>query len=247
MAKSLLLILLCCLMFPFALASSSSPNALDVLLNSTSISERKAAFLDIAKNSVAHAARILDGLVHWKETKDQRFAALNKLIYLAAVLKRDEFINPLLNIADNPEYTKYQCIYNCPVILALEVFAVSNRWAPTDQIIAKLPQLQFYGQISLLWRHSGIQFARPEDQELLSKTETLSEEELIRKAGPFNSDYKTRWLAAEVLSNTVADDKNLLNLYWLAIEEVWDASCQYRCSIYKAILRAEKARTLKGR
>jgi hypothetical protein len=236
-----------CLIFPLGFVRTSSPNALDVFLNSTSISERKAAFLDIAKNSDAYTARILGCLVQWKEIKDKDFTTLNKLIYLAAVLKRDDFIEPLLNIAGNPEYTKYGCIYNCPVILALEVFAVSNRWTPTDQIIAKLPQLKFYGQISLLRRLSGIQFARPEDQELLSKTETLSEEELIRQAAPFNSDYKTRWLAAEVLANTVADDKNLLSLYWLAIEEVWDAACQYRCSIYEAILRAEKARTLKGR
>jgi len=253
MRKSLLISLFGCLVFIPSQNSAFSTNSLDILLKSTSISERRTAYLDILKDPDAYVDQILLGIDIWQKTRDQGIEVLNRLIYLAAVLKKDEFIEPLINIANDPEYTEHECIYDCPAIFALAVFTTSMHWTPPVQTVdLEIPYLQYLDSLMSMRRTSlrrtrpGITFSRSEDQELLSKTETLSEEELIQQAAPFNKDHMTRWLAAEVLSYTVTDDKNLLDLYWLAIEEVDDASCQYRCSIYTAILRAEKAKIIKG-
>jgi hypothetical protein len=225
------------------IGSPVSANSLYVLLKSTSIDDRRTAYLDILKDPDAYSDQILLGIDIWEKTRTQGIAALNKLIYLAAFLKKDEFIEPLKSIASDPAYTEHECIYDCPANFALAVFITSKRWTPPVQMDL---DLMSDNGLSLSKTHPGIQFARSEDQELLRKTETLSEEDLILQAAPFNRDSMTRWLVAEVLSHTVTDDKNLIDLYWLALEEIDDASCQYRCAIYRAILRAEMAKAEKG-
>jgi hypothetical protein len=227
-------------------------DALDVLLSSTSVSERRSAFMDILKNPGPSIDRILLGIDIWQKTKEQGIEALNKLIYLGAIVKKDEFLEPLLNMAMDPEYSGYECIYTCPAIFALAVYVVSKKWTPPeasflmkDQYLRDIDSL--VRQVSLIRKHSGIYFGRPEDQELLAKMEEMSEEQLIKQASPYNQDKNTRWLAAEVLSCTVTDDKNLSDLYWLALEEAHDAIDAYRTSIYVAVLRAEKARLEKIR
>ena len=91
-----------------------------------------------------------------------------------------------------------------------------------------------------------IDFARSEDREQLEKIEALSEKELIQLADPSNEDESVRYDAIMVLSCNVIDDKNLIDLYWLALEELRDAVSAYRRNICTAILRAERAKTIKG-
>lgn len=82
----------------------------------------------------------------------------------------------------------------------------------------------------------------PKEQQLLDEMYLLSEEELIKKAGPENANYSERWITSSVLAGKVVDDRNLIELYWLAIEEFRDASMIYRGNVYWAIERAEIAR-----
>jgi len=247
MKKCLILSLFCCLAVPNLAIAAPIGNALDVLLNSPSIPERRVAYLEIIKNPDAYSDQIFLGLVNWNKTSYQNINAFNKLVYLAALLKRSEFIEPLKNLGNDPEYRLRECIYSCPPGFALTAFVISKRWAPPDNAAnhknTYLEDLDFYkDKISLTKSHPRIVFALSEDQQLLSKTESLCEEELIKQAAPTNTDYKTRWLAAEVLGCTVMDDKNLEELYWLALEEMGGDDIFYRGSIYHAILRAEKAR-----
>jgi hypothetical protein len=80
---------------------------------------------------------------------------------------------------------------------------------------------------------------------LLEKAHLLSEKELIKQAGFENTDRDSRDAAVYELAYTVIDDTNLIDLYWLAVNEVTDASMKYRNSVYIAILRAEKSKALK--
>ncbi|MGB8960036.1 MAG: hypothetical protein WCC00_13585 [Candidatus Aminicenantales bacterium] len=222
----------------------SFSGALDVLLCSSSVEERRAAYLEVLKDPDHYTDQIVKGIADWESTEKQGIWALNKLIYLAALLKKDDYYAPIKALSLDSEYTKYECIYDCAVNFALGVFGISKiskplLWTDTD--------LREYYARSLKRTRSGIQFARPEDQELLNKMETLTEENLILQAAPFNNDELKRWMAVEVLSRTVSDDKNMIDLYWLAIEEIHDASCQYRCAVYEAIKRAEMAKALKDR
>jgi hypothetical protein len=78
--------------------------------------------------------------------------------------------------------------------------------------------------------------------------ELLSVEELIKITGPENPDPNERLLAAQALVGKVIDDKNLTELYWLAIEELpRDASGIYLCDTLRAIARAEIAKSLSNR
>lgn len=79
---------------------------------------------------------------------------------------------------------------------------------------------------------------------LLEKAHRLSEKELIKQAGPENTDHKSRYAAVFELAYTVVNDTNLMDLYWLAVNELTDASMEYRNHVYKAILRAEKSKAM---
>jgi hypothetical protein len=65
---------------------------------------------------------------------------------------------------------------------------------------------------------------------------------LIEQAGPKTQEYMERIAAAYQLEYSVSSPKNLKDLYWLAIQEVWDAWCEFRTAICYAIYRTEKAR-----
>lgn len=222
---------------------ASFSGALNVLLCSSSVEERRAAYLEVLKDPDQYANQIVKGIDDWQSTNKYGIWALDKLIYLAALLKKDDYYAPIKSLSLESEYTKYECIYDCAVDFALAVFGISKLqkpllWTGTD--------LREYYERSLNRIPSRLEFARPEDRKSLDEMEALKEEDLILRAAPFNGDGMKRWLAVEVLSRTVSDDKNIIDLYWLALEEIHDASCQYRCAIYEAIKRAEMAKALKS-
>ena len=72
-------------------AFGSSPTALDMLLKSPEVSERRAAYLEILKKPDEYTEQILRGIDSWQKTKELGEGVLDKFIYLAAVLKRDAF------------------------------------------------------------------------------------------------------------------------------------------------------------
>ena len=184
---------------PF-LSAASYGNALDLLLKSTSISKRRTAYLNIVKKPDAYSDQILLGLNNWQITSVQGAKVLDRLIYLASVLKRNEFVKPLANLASDPEYQVHQCIYWCPANFALAVYSISRPWVSPGQAtnwnIPYIPDNGLLRGLSLSRSSPGIQFARSEDQGSLSKAETLSEAELIQQASPSNMNLTTRWIAA---------------------------------------------------
>jgi hypothetical protein len=229
-------------------------NSLDKFLNSNNISDRKAAYLEILKNKEAYIDQIQQGLEAFQGSKNQRFDILNRLLYLAAIIRSEKFIDPLWKMINDFHYLGDECIYCCPIVLSLTLYGVYANWSPPAELAnsrsSMLSDLNSWirsgrqNKNTPLFRgHSGIQFASPEKQEWLAKIELLSEEELIKMTSPENSDRDQRYFASDVLANTVVDDTNLMDLYWLAIEEITnDTSGEYRCNIYTAILRAERAR-----
>ncbi|MFZ0732594.1 MAG: hypothetical protein WAM79_09740 [Candidatus Sulfotelmatobacter sp.] len=75
-------------------------------------------------------------------------------------------------------------------------------------------------------------------KEIQGKTEI----ELIQMAGPTTKSADTRLFAAYRLETLVTDSKDRLELYLLALDEVEDASGEYRDAIFQAIYRAELAK-----
>jgi hypothetical protein len=258
MRRVLLFSFFLCLIFPSGFARESSSNALDVILNSTSVSERRTAYLNILENPSLYADQVLLRLEDWLKAYRQnindpdKIVSLNRLIYLAAALKGNKFVGPLVKIATDSEYKEQQCIYCCPAIFALAVYSITKPWESpgqrTNWNIPDIPDVNsMLKDFALLPSSGHLEFPDPKGQQLLRRTETMSEEELIKQASPFDMDYTARWLAAEFLSWKVRSDRNLDELYWLALEDMDGTDIFYRCCIYYAILRAEKARAEKAK
>jgi hypothetical protein len=226
-------------------------NSLDTFLNSDKLEERKAAYLDILANKEAYIDQIHYELDFIQRTKDKRYRTFNKLTYLAAIIRNVRFIDPLWKMLDDIDYLDSECIYCCPILFALTLYALYTDWSPPDDILAYELQKEISREkekidVPLYRKTSGVQYASPEWQDWLRKTELLSVEELIKMTGPENPNNTIRHNSASVLAPAVTDDKFLVELYWLAIEElVRDASGIYRCDIFEAILRAERARAQK--
>ena len=225
-------------------------DCLKILLTSADIAERRVAYLEIIKNKEAYIDQVQGELSTYRQIKNPRSDVFNRLLYLAAVLKSEKLINPLEQILEDTEYLQNYCLYDCPLSLAIAVYAVAfnssfgtNGAADGDTILSSESLLRSTRNSPLVRGRPEIEWASQQDQELQRKTASLSEVELIKQAGPDNWDSTLRLIAADVLANTVIDDTNLTDLYWLAIEEYYpDGAQEYRTFIYRAILRAEKAR-----
>jgi hypothetical protein len=233
-------------------------NSLEVFLHSPKISERRAAYLDILKNQQQYIDQIKLGLEAFERTKEKRIDILKRYIYLAAIIRSDRFIEPLVTVFKDYEDLGGECIYCCPITFALSLYAAFTNWSPPPEIMTKTTDLILTDLRSAVQRivrmkskplvkePYRIEFADPEEQKWFEGLELLPVEELIKKTGPENTDSSERYLGALALSGKVIDDRNLTELYWLAIEELThDASGFYRCCVYHAIERAETAKAQK--
>jgi hypothetical protein len=229
-------------------------NALEVFLDSTNNPEERRSFFEIVKNQKEYSAQIQNKLEAFQKTRDSRISVLNKLLYLAAIIKSDKFIQPLVKMLEDEQYLVDECIYDCPIVFTLTVFAISTNWSPPASMNKSEKQnTKVYDLLSKIrWiRNWPLPRDKARDHtkgagidDSLEKAHHLSENELIKQAGPENTDDDSRYAAAYKLSYTVVSDTNLIDLYWLAVKEVTDASMEYRNSVYTAILRAEESRII---
>jgi hypothetical protein len=259
MKKQLLAILFACFVLLTNQNAAVGANSLAVFLHSPKISERRAAYLDIVKNREQYINQIKKGLETFERTKENRIEVLKRYIYLAAMIRSDKFIPSLVAIFKDYGDLGGSCIYCCPIEFALSLYAAFTNWSPPPEILTRttdtiLTDLRTLIQDiaerkskPLVWEPLRVQFADPEKQKWFERMELLSVEELIKMTGPENADSDERYWAAQALAGKVIDEKNLTDLYWLAIEEFpSDASGFFRCNTYAAIERAEIAKAQKN-
>jgi hypothetical protein len=235
-------------------------NPLELFLHSPDLAERKAAYLDIVKNSAQYVDQIKQELETFAATKEIRIDVLKRYIYLAAIIRNDKFIEPLVAIFKNYEALGGECIYCCPIEFALSLFAAFADWSPPPEIMTKTTAQIPTDLRTLIWHIEDmkrrpeiregyiVEFADTEKQKWFERLTALSVEELIKLTGPENADSDERFWAALPLSRKVTDDKYLTELYWLAIEELPPGGGigSYLCDIYAAIERAEIAKAQKN-
>ena len=231
--------------------ASSSNDSLTLLINSKDLVVKREAFQNIAKNGEMYSDEMLSRLTMYSKSRAGNIDELNTLIYLAAVVKDKRFLSPLWKMLFDDEYLVDECLYDCPIIFSLSVYTIATDWNPPekqdDQNIKVEDFYRIYhliSSLSLQKNHAYNHVSGPGIDEQLKQVATLSEEDIIKQAGPHNPDSNSRYAAAYELEYSVVDDKNLVDLYWLAINETVGASREYRSAIYRAILRAEKSITL---
>lgn len=94
MKNFILLPVLCVLFILGDLNISMSSDALDVFLNPKNMSEQRKAFLEILKSEKNYSAQVQRKLEAFQKTKDSKINVLNRLLYLAAIIKSDKFVEP---------------------------------------------------------------------------------------------------------------------------------------------------------
>jgi hypothetical protein len=254
MKKYLPAILLACFMLHSNLNASAPPNSLDEFLRSQDLFKRRAAYLNILNNREKYIRRVEQGLKTFARTKEKNIDVLKRHIYLAAIIRSDRFLEPLVSISKNYNDLGGWCTYCCPIVFTLSLYGAFQNWSPPETMTGPetymlvdlrigIERLKNMKNQTLIPKRLKIEFADPGKQKWYERIETLPLEELICLTGPENADPSERYFASHALPGRVIDSKNLAELYWLAIEELEDdASGIYLCSIYEAIERAEIAR-----
>jgi hypothetical protein len=233
---------------------------LGVFLQSPEISERRAAYQDILKNSERYIEQIKKGLEIIERAKLIRIDVLKRYIYLAAIIRSDKFIDPLVSIFKSYRALGGECVYCCPIVFALTLYGAFSNWSPPADMISgwgdrmvsdlrtEIQQIDDMKNKPLVWERLKVEFADPEKQKWFERIESLPVQELIKMTDPENADSNERYWAVQVLGGKVINDKDLTELYWLAIEALSDdPSPFYLCCTYQAIERAEIAKAQKNR
>jgi len=227
---------------------SKQADSYDVLLHSRSLEDQHAALTTILQDQQKYVPRIQQTLRSYPRLLRTDRVAANRAVYLAALVRDPSFPPILVKHLGSETVEFHECLYSCPIVFALAIYASFGGWEPPANLDSNLTtvtdlraEIEAVSHISL--KVGDIRdvvqgdFAEQHRKEMQKKTE----EELIRLAGPSNRSYDMRLLATEWLQTSVTTSKNRLELYLLAINEARDASEEYRAAVYPAIYRAEKA------
>lgn len=226
---------------------SRQADSYDVLLHSRSLDDQRTALSAIMQDPQKYVPRIQQSLRNYPRLLRTDRVAANRAVYLSALVRDPSF--PAIIVKHiGTEAVLEECIYPCPVILALTVYASFGNWKPPADIDSNLTtvgdlrsEIKAVSQITLEVGNIDDVVQGPIVEEHRKEMQAKTEEQLIRMAGPSNRSYDMRLLAAEWLQTLVTTSTNRVDLYLLAINEVRDASEEYRSAVYAAIYRAEKA------
>jgi hypothetical protein len=223
-------------------------DAYDVLLHSRTLTDQHTALAAVMHDAQKYVPRIQRSLRDYPRLLRTDGVAANRAVYISALVRDPSFPPILVKNLGNASVLD-ECIYACPVVFALTVQASFAGWRPPSNLNSKLTTVHdlqsSIGNVSRLSLKVGsiddvVQgpWVERRRKELVGKTE----EELIQMAGPTSKSIDTRLLAAHRLETLVTDSTNRIKLYLLALNEVRDASGEYRDAVYQAIYRAELAK-----
>jgi hypothetical protein len=230
-----------------------SKDVMDEFLLSPFLDARRRAYDHIIANKERFLPALREILASWRE-RMRTIRYLNKLVYLAAIFRHGSLIPSLEEMIEEPAFA-FNCLYNCPLTFTMSIYGYFTAWKPPagEFVMGEQPDIawiihdirgdiQRIGKADYKKGDPRNSIKGPGVDDLFDRMVKLNEKELIKIAGPENMDGWERTVAAYTLEYTVDNSSNLDDLYWLAINEIVDASAQYRSAIYWAIYRAERAR-----
>jgi hypothetical protein len=219
----------------------------DVVLHSASVEEQRTALTAVLRSPQLYVPRIRRSLQNYPGSLRTDRTAANRAVYVGALVRDPSFAPILANILGDANVLS-ECEYACPVVFALTIDAYFAGWNPPSGLDTKLMtvtdlQAEIRHVRSIILQIKPIEdvVQGPALEQHKKEIEGKSEEELIRMAGPGTPSYETRVFAAYRLETSVLTGKNRIDLYLLAINEIRDASGEYRGAVYESIYRAELA------
>lgn len=234
-----------CLSVSIAFASDNDKTTLNQFLFSKNESERQKAFNSIINNGTKYKNLVLTELQKYEAEPDKTPDAL---LYLAAFIKDQRYVQPLSKLINNDKYSSEHCIYSCPIVFSLTIittFANCSLPILDDKLIAVQDlksEIKRVKNISIKPEEVSKYVQGPGIDKVLQEMESLPLSDVIKIAGQNTATYERRVAAAYVLSSNITTDQYIKELYWLAITHIEDASHEYEDAIYLAIYRAETYR-----
>jgi hypothetical protein len=239
MRVSILILLLLSSLFA---EESEESKTLHKFLWSKFHNDTRSAYSEIISEPEKYKDAILDQLKYYESKPNQ---IPNSLIYIASYVRDKRYIPFLIRLMENEEYTYTNCIYSCPIIFSLTIYScftdfsipeLNRKLSEIDHLYLSIESVK---NLVLKSEKASDYIKGPGIDSLLKAGEKLDTPELIQLAGPKNTNGTSRISAAYILHYRLLSPEYLPELYWLAITELLDASCQFRCSIYEAIYNTE--------
>jgi hypothetical protein len=223
-------------------------DAYGVLLHSRSLADQRTALTAVMRDTQNYVPRIQQSLLDYPRLLRTDPVAANRAVYVSALVRDPSFPPILVKNLGNASVLE-ECEYPCPVVFALTIQASFAGWRlppNLDSNLTTVHDLQtsigYVPRLSLKVGSIDDVVQGPALEEHRKELEGKTEEELIRMAGPATKSIDTRLFAAYRLETLVADSRNRIELYLLVLNEVRDASGEYRDAVYQAIYRAEVAK-----
>jgi hypothetical protein len=219
-----------------------------VLLHSRSLADQRKALTAVINDPQRYVPRIQQSLRDYPRLLQTDPVAANRAIYVSALVRDPSF--PRLLVKNlGTETVLDECDYPCPVVFALTVQASFAGWRLPLNLDSQLTtvndlrsSIRYVSRLRLKVGRIDDVVQGPWLEEHRKEIEGKTEEELIQMAGPTSKSVDTRQLAAFRLETLITTSRNRIELYLLALNEIRDASGEYRDSIYQAIYRAELAK-----
>ena len=218
---------------------------LQTFLYSDDLKEVERAYWRITKQPSEFEDVVLDELlIHSKNPS----RTPDRLLYIAAYIRDNRYIEPLLHILKDVEYTEHSCIYDCPIVFSLIIYGAFSKYSlPSNLNRNNVAVYDLYSgidrisKISLKHKNASDYITGPGVDTHFKKGESLPTEEIIKSARPGNIGSIPRYAAAYILQYRLVDPKFLPDLYWLAVSEPEpDGAMEFRNAIYWAIYKTEK-------
>lgn len=229
---------------PTAIATDSY----DVLLHSRSVGNQRTALEAVLQEPLKYVPRIRESLRDYPRLLRTDRVAASRAVYISALVRDPSFPPLLVKNLGNADVLD-ECTYACPIVFALTIHASFAGWKLPSNLDSQLTTVNDLRSSIRNVSHLTLKVESLEDvvqgpaverhrKELEGKTEG----QLIQMAGPASKSYDSRLFAAFRLETMVTDSRNRVELYLLALNEVRDASEEYRDAVYQAIYRAELAK-----
>lgn len=214
-------------------AQPKEKKELDTFLNSKKLKAVEKAYWKIVKNKEKYFDVIYKELFNCVKKTDHKNIP-DKLIYLTAITKDKRYVDLLVKLINDKNYSYDACIYSCPIIFSLTIYSCFTEYFDINVLTDNTtPVYDLKSNVRYL---NNIDFNKEVNSCVLS--DSLIKNYLIDAS---LNNYEARHIAAEVLRQNIKNSTYLYDLYWLVINENYD-DCEYRASIYNAIYMAEMAR-----
>jgi hypothetical protein len=229
-----------CISVTCAITAKTGPSsATKTFLESTSNANRYKAIVHLNH----HPKELSEYLIWYFSQPHEYNDSFNDHLYLAFLAKDKHLVTSLVAAYIALEKSDEECVYCCPIVLVLQAYYIDGLYKPTDFPLVS-------GQVEELtnsYRNYGLCISRievdnysdPEYLAMIKDLQAMPTKKLAVFAADTNKTPMARVTAANELAFRSPRGASTEQLLSLSLIPSNDASGEYLCYLYDAILRNE--------